>query len=207
MNADSEDLFLSQDKSIDIKTLPLAARMRPRSLDEYAGQAHIIGQGKLLRRAIESDRLTSLILYGPPGSGKTSLAYCISSVTKSEFTAVNATVSNVEELRKIILKAKHLKTSSGRKTILFIDEIHRFNKAQQDVLLPDVEENNIVLIGATVHNPFFSLVAPLLSRSLVFELKPLSQKEILTILNNALQDKERGLGNLKVKAQKRLWSF
>ena len=120
MNADSEDLFLSQDKSIDIKTLPLAARMRPKSLDEYAGQGHIIGQGKLLRRAIESDRLTSLILYGPPGSGKTSLAYCISSVTKSEFTAVNATVSNVEELRKIILKAKHLKASSGRKTILLL---------------------------------------------------------------------------------------
>ena len=199
------DLF--EEKSINPKNLPLAARMRPKSLDEYAGQSHIIGKGKLLRRAIESDRLTSLILYGPPGSGKTSLAYCISAVTKSEFTAVNATVSNVEELRRIIQKAKHLKASSGRKTILFIDEIHRFNKAQQDVLLPDVEENNIVLIGATVHNPFFSLVAPLLSRSLVFELKPLSQKEILTILNNALQDKEKGLGNIKVKAQKEALEF
>ncbi|MDD5236679.1 MAG: AAA family ATPase, partial [Candidatus Omnitrophica bacterium] len=134
------DLF-EQEKPQNPKDLPLAVRMRPVSLEEYVGQEHILGKGKLLRRAIEADRITSLILYGPPGVGKTSLAWCIANVTKSNYIAINATTSNVEELRKVIAQAKQ-KKSSGKKTILFIDEIHRFNKAQQDVLMPDVEEGN-----------------------------------------------------------------
>jgi len=146
-------------------------------------------------------------LYGPPGVGKTSLAWCVANVTKSHYVAINATTSNVEELRRIINAAKVKKSNTGQKTILFIDEIHRFNKAQQDVLLPDVEEGNPILIGATVHNPFFSLVSPLLSRSLVCELKTLKESEVLTILRSALQDKSRGLGNLKIKIDKRALTF
>lgn len=189
------------------KDLPLAVRMRPRSLDEFFGQEHILGKGKLLRRAIEADRINSLILYGPPGVGKTSLAFCIAGVTKSHYIAINATTSNVDELRKVIAQAKLKRANTNKKTILFIDEIHRFNKAQQDVLMPDVEEGNPILIGATVHNPFFSLVAPLLSRSLVFELKALKEKDILNILNEALKDKARGLGNLKIKIDKEALHF
>ncbi|MCM8771009.1 MAG: AAA family ATPase, partial [Candidatus Omnitrophica bacterium] len=204
------DLFtnqnpLNQDK--DFKGLPLAVRMRPLSLNEFVGQEHILGKGKLLRRAIEADRLTSLILYGPPGSGKTSLAWCIAHITKSNYIAINATTSNVEELRKVIAAAKQKKRVNGQKTILFIDEIHRFNKAQQDVLMPDVEEGNPILIGATVHNPYFSLVSPLLSRSLVLELKTLKEKDILEILSRALKDKEKGLGALKIKAEKKALNF
>ncbi|MFH1046437.1 MAG: replication-associated recombination protein A [Candidatus Omnitrophota bacterium] len=183
--------------------VPLAVRMRPRTLQEYVGQTHILGPDKLLTRAILADRISSLILYGPPGTGKTCLAYVISNVSKSHFERVNAVVSNVQELRTLISAARGRKQLSATKTILFIDEIHRFNKAQQDVVLPDVEEGNIVLIGATVHNPFFAIVAPLLSRSIIFSLNPLSAEEITVILNNALKDKERGLGNSKIKAQEK----
>jgi putative ATPase len=200
------DLF-HESKPENIKDLPLAVRMRPSSLDDFIGQEHIIGKNKLLRRAIEADRVSSLILFGPPGVGKTSLAWCIANVTKANYAAINATTSNVEELRKAIQRAKQIKANSGKKTILFIDEIHRFNKAQQDVLLPDVEEGNPILIGATVHNPFFSLAAPLLSRSLVCELKTLKEKEVLSILNAALKDKTRGLGNLDIKAEKKALEF
>jgi len=189
------------------KDQPLAVRMRPQTLKEFVGQEHILGKGKLLRRAIEADRIISLILYGPAGTGKTSLAWCIANITKSAYVAINATTSNVEELRKIISQAKQKKSSAGRKTILFIDEIHRFNKAQQDVLLPDVEEGNPVLIGATVHNPYFSLASPLLSRSLVCELKSLREKDILEILNNALFDKERGLGKFNLEPQAKALEF
>jgi putative ATPase len=189
------------------KDLPLAVRLRPTTLEEFVGQQHILGKGRLLRRAIEADRISSLILYGPPGSGKTSLAWCIAHITKSYYVAINATTSNVEELRKIIHQAKHRQSTSGQKTILFIDEIHRFNKAQQDVLLPDVEEGNPILIGATIHNPFFYLASTLLSRSLVLELKALSQEEILRILNLALKDKSRGLGSLKIKVEKKAVDF
>jgi putative ATPase len=199
------DLF--EEKKINNKDLPLAVRMRPRTLDEFVGQGHILGKGKLLRRAIEADRIISLILYGPPGTGKTSLAWCIANVTKSHHVAINATTSNVEELRKIIASAKQRKSNTGQKTILFIDEIHRFNKAQQDVLLPDVEEGNPILIGATVHNPFFSLVSPLLSRSLVCELKVLKEKDIFSILNSSLKDKDRGMGNFKIDMDKRALAF
>jgi len=194
------DLF--PDKLVSDKNLPLAVRMRPATLEEFVGQQHLLGQGKLLRRAIEADRISSLILYGPPGTGKTSLAWCIANLTKSCYAAINATTSNVEELRRVINTAKVRQAGNNQKTILFIDEIHRFNKAQQDVLLPDVEAGNPVLIGATVHNPYFSLAAPLLSRSLVCELHQLGPQEILLILNFALKDKKRGLGNLKIKAQK-----
>jgi putative ATPase len=146
-------------------------------------------------------------LYGPPGTGKTSLAWCIANVTKAHYAAVNATTSNVEELRKVIAAAKNRKANSDKKTILFIDEIHRFNKAQQDVLMPDIEEGNPILIGATVHNPFFYLASPLLSRSLVFELKPLTQEEILSILSSALRDKNRGFGSLKLGMDKQALAF
>ena len=200
------DLFEEQ-KKINTKDLPLAVRMRPVSLDEFVGQVHIIGTGKVLRRAIEADRISSLILYGPPGCGKTSLGHTIAHVSKANYISINATTSNVEELRKVILQAKHLKASAGKKTILFIDEIHRFNKAQQDVLLPDIEDGNPILIGATVHNPYFAIASPLVSRSLVCELKQLKENEILKILNSALEDKNRGLGNLKVKADKKALQF
>jgi putative ATPase len=204
-STDYVDLFTQ--KTVNQKDLPLAVRMRPASLDEFVGQEHILGKGRLLRRAIEADRISSLILYGPPGVGKTSLAWCIANITKSYYVAINATTSNVEELRKIIAQAKHKKLSATQKTMLFIDEIHRFNKAQQDVLMPDVEEGNPILIGATVHNPFFYLTSTLLSRSLVFELKPLTQNEILRILSSALKDKARGFGNLKIKVDKQVLVF
>ncbi len=198
---------LFEEKKIDDKTQPLAVRMRPDNLDEFSGQEHIIGKGKLLRRAIEADRISSLILYGPPGTGKTSLAWCIANITRANYISLNATTSNVEELRKVISAAKQRKANSGAKSILFIDEIHRFNKAQQDVLLPDIEEGNPILIGATVHNPYFYLTSALLSRSLVFELKSLTGDEILSILYRALEDKKRGLGNFKVKADKKALGF
>jgi putative ATPase len=200
------DLFAEKPKN-ENKDLPLAVRMRPVTLDEFVGQEHLLGKGKLLRRAIEADRINSLILYGPPGTGKTSLAWCIANITKSRYVAINATTSNVEELRRIIALARQRKSNSGQKTILFIDEIHRFNKAQQDVLLPDVEEGNPILVGATVHNPFFSLVSPLLSRSLVCELKQLKENEILSILNSALKNKSKGLGNLKITIDKKALGF
>jgi putative ATPase len=200
------DLFQEQNKD-NLKDFPLAVRMRPATLDEFVGQEHLLGKGKLLRRAIEADRISSLVLYGPPGTGKTSLAWCIANMTKAHYVVVNATTSNVEELRKIIAAAKNRKANTGKKTLLFIDEIHRFNKAQQDVLLPDIEEGNPILIGATVHNPFFSLVSPLLSRSLVCELKALKEKETLSILSSALQDKNRGLGNFKIKIDKKALGF
>jgi putative ATPase len=197
-----EDLFnntANEESSVDPGT-PLAARMRPRSLDEYFGQAHILGPGKLLRRAIESDRLTSIILYGPPGSGKTSLAQIIASTTKCRFERLSGVESSVADVRRVAVSAAFRRRSNGERTILFIDEIHRFNKAQQDVLLPDVESGNLRLIGATTHNPFFYVNSPLVSRSLVFQLEPLSREDLLRLMDSALNDPERGFGNLRVKA-------
>ena len=179
---------------------PLAARMRPRSLDEYLGQHHILGPGKLLRRAIESDRLTSIILYGPPGSGKTSLAQIIASSTKSHFERLNGVESSVADVRRVAGAAALRRRSKGERTILFIDEIHRFNKAQQDVLLPDVENGNLRLIGATTHNPFFYVNGPLVSRSQVFQLEPLSRDDLVRLLDAALHDSERGLGQMNIQA-------
>lgn len=179
---------------------PLAYRMSPRTIDDYVGQEHIIGEGKLLRRALEADRITSLILYGPPGTGKTALAKVIAEKTMAHFEWLNAATAGLDELRKIIQAARTRK-SKGMRTILFLDEIHRFNKLQQDALLPDVEEGNIILIAATVENPFFYVNSALLSRSQVFELKPLSEENILKILHNALSDRERGLGYLKISVE------
>jgi len=200
------NLFTSDEKVIPADS-PLSARMRPRSIEEYVGQRHILGEGKLLTRAIEADRVSSLVLYGPPGIGKTTLALCISQRTQSHFERINAVASNVDEMRKILTAAQNRRITSGRKTILFIDEIHRFNKAQQDVLMPDIEEGNIILIGATVFNPFFSLVSPLLSRSLVFELFPLSPDDLMALMRRALADKERGLGALPVKIDEDALAF
>ena len=201
------DLFTQDPLNTQNKNLPLAVRLRPTTLNQLFGQDHILGKNKLLRRAIEADRLTSLILFGPPGTGKTSLAWCIANITQANYVAINATISNVEELRKIIATSKLRAKEGKKKTILFIDEIHRFNKAQQDVLLPDVEEGRLVLIGATVHNPYFSLNAALLSRSIVCELKALQSVDLVNIINNALKDKERGLGNFKVKLDKKALNF
>jgi putative ATPase len=189
----------SQSDKPDIASnAPLAARMRPRTLDEYIGQTHILGKGKLLRRAIEADRLSSIILYGPPGTGKTSLAHCIAQATKSKFERLSGVESSVADMRRVTAVAANRLRTSGQKTILFIDEIHRFNKAQQDVLLPDVESGTVRLIGATTHNPFFYINSPLVSRSQVFELKILTEDEIITLLRRALADKERGLGSYTV---------
>src|SRR5215475_4296533 len=175
---------------------PLAARMRPRDLSEFVGQSHILGPGQLLRRAIEADRIQSLIFYGPPGTGKTSLAQIIARQTKSKFERLSGVESNVADMRRVLASAANRLANSGLSTILFIDEIHRFNKAQQDVLLPDVEAGTIRLIGATTHNPFFFVNSPLVSRSQIFELQPLSEAELLQLLQRALTDRDRGLGQL-----------
>src|SRR5205809_6097188 len=180
---------------------PPTARMRPRTLDEFSGQTHLLGPGQLLRRAIESDRIQSLIFYGPPGTGKTSLAQIIANQTQSKFERLSGVESNVAEMRRVLATAANRLANTGRPTILFIDEIHRFNKAQQDVLLPDVENGTVRLIGATTHNPFFFVNAPLVSRSQIFELRPLTEDEILALLRRALTDTERGLGHLKIAAE------
>lgn len=178
---------------------PLAVRMRPLTMDEVMGQGHIIGKGKLLRRAIEADQLGSIIFYGPPGTGKTSLAHVIAQVTKSRFVKLNAVTSGVNDLRQVIKEAEERLGHYQQGTIVFIDEIHRFNKAQQDALLPAVEEGKIVLIGATTENPYFSVISSLLSRSRLFRLEHLSKEDTLILLKRALEDRERGLGNYKVK--------
>jgi putative ATPase len=178
---------------------PLAARMRPRTLDEFVGQEHILAPGKLLRRAIEADRLPSLIISGPPGSGKTTLAYVIAEMTHSEFIRLSGVESNVAEMRKVVTAAANRLRTSGRKTIVFIDEIHHFNKAQQDILLPDVESGNLRLIGATTYNPYFYVNSPLVSRSLVFRLEPLTVEQLEILIDRALADSERGLGKYNVK--------
>jgi putative ATPase len=188
-------------------TEPLASRMRPRTIDEFVGQGHILAPNSLLRKAIEADRLTSAIFFGPPGTGKTTLAHCISNATHAHFAQLNAVTSNVAEIRRAIKEAKERTKGYDQKTILFIDEIHRFNKAQQDVLMPDVEDGSVTLIGATVMNPFFSLTPPLLSRSLIFEFQPLTREDILAILKRALKDKDRGLGRFKISAEPKALEF
>ena len=204
-----DDLFgaSDRDKAALDPSAPLAARMRPRSLDEYVGQQHILGPGKLLRRAIESDRLTSIILYGPPGVGKTSLAQIIASTTRSHFERLSGAESSVADIRRVAAAATLRRRTSGGRTILFIDEIHRFNKAQQDVLLPDVESGNVRLIGATTHNPFFYVNSPLVSRSQIFQLEPLSREDLVKLMNRALDDSERGFGKLKIEADRPALEF
>ncbi len=173
--------------------------MRPRTISEFVGQQHILGPGKLLRRAIESDRLASLILYGPPGCGKTALAYLIAEISRAKFESLNAVTSGVADIRRAVQDAAVERGRGGRRTILFIDEIHRFNRSQQDALLPDVERGNIILIGASTQNPFFSIIPALSSRSQIFELKPLNDEDLRTLLLRALSDKDRGLGNYRVR--------
>ena len=179
---------------------PLAARMRPLSLSEIAGQQHILGEGKLLRRAIEADRFTSLIFYGPPGTGKTTLAWVVANSTGSRFEALNGVESNVAEIRSKIEQARTYTKLRDQSTVLFIDEIHRFNKAQQDVLLPHLERGTVRFIGATTHNPYFYVNSPLVSRSQVFQLEPLSNEDLLLLLKRALSDPERGFGNREIEA-------
>ena len=180
---------------------PLAARMRPRTLEDFIGQEHIVGPGQLLRRAIESDRIQSLIFYGPPGTGKTSLAQVIAAQTRNKFERLSGVESNVADMRRVLASAVNRLENTGQPTTLFIDEIHRFNKAQQDVLLPDVENGVIRLIGATTHNPFFFVNSPLVSRSQIFELRPLSEVNLYELLQRALADAERGLARLNLRAE------
>ncbi len=180
------------------RLLPLAERMRPRNLDEYVGQSHILGEGKLLRRAVEADRFTSLIFYGPPGVGKTSLAELIAQRTESRFINLSGVESNVGEIRKAVEAARHFLRTRNEITTLFVDEIHRFNKAQQDVLLPHIERGTVRFIGATTHNPFFYLNSPLVSRSQVFQLEPLSESDLAILLRWAVEDEKRGLGKCGV---------
>lgn len=177
---------------------PLAMRMRPRTLDEVVGQEHIIGRNCLLYRAIRADKLTSVIFYGPPGTGKTTLAKVIANTTSAEFVQLNATTSGKKDMEEAVKQAQDRLGMYGKRTILFIDEIHRFNKGQQDYLLPYVEDGTIVLIGATTENPYFEVNSALLSRSVIFELKPLSKENIATLLDRAVSDKERGLGSYNV---------
>src|SRR5207248_7002794 len=196
------DLFEEQEEVHFVsasRAAPLATRMRPHSLEEFVGQEHILGPGKLLRRAIEADRLPSVIFSGPPGSGKTTLARVIAEMTHAKFIRVSGVESNVAEMRRVIAGATNRRHTSRQKTILFIDEIHHFNKAQQDILLPDVETGNVRLIGATTYNPFFYVNSALVSRSQVFRLEPLSAEQLEQLIDRALADKERGLGNYNVK--------
>ena len=197
------DLFEEkEDVEAAASAAPLATRMRPRSLEEFVGQEHILAPGKLLRRAIEADRLPSVILSGPPGSGKTTLARVIAETTHAKFIRISGVESNVAEMRRVLAGATNRLRTSGQKTILFIDEIHHFNKAQQDILLPDVEAGNLRLIGATTYNPFFYVNSALVSRSQVFRLEPLSVEQLEQLIDRALADNERGLGNYNVKLDK-----
>ncbi|MFH1395641.1 MAG: replication-associated recombination protein A [Candidatus Omnitrophota bacterium] len=192
------DLFENKTK-IGV-SLPLSARMAPETLEDFFGQTHIVGEGRLLSRMIEADRLGSVIFYGPPGIGKTALAMIISRKTGATFIKKNAVSSNVSEMRVIINSAKKQKSLIGNKTILLLDEIHRFNKAQQDVLLPEMEEGNIILIGTTTENPFFTVNSALLSRSQIFEFKSLGENDIYDLLKTALKDENRGFGNMKINS-------
>lgn len=191
----------TESKIINEKDAPLSWRMRPRSFEEFVGQEHILGTGRLLRRAIESDRISSLIFFGPPGTGKTALANLIAGKTKASFRSINAVTSGVSDIRNVIQGAKKASTLS-QKTILFIDEIHRFNRTQQSALLPDVEKGNIILIGVSTQNPFFSIIPALSSRSQIFEFKPLRENDIRLIIERALKDEERGMGKYRVDIKK-----
>src|SRR3982751_858492 len=193
------DLFADSRQKNMQRVAPLAVRMRPRTLDEFVGQQHFLGPGKLLRRMLEADRLTSVIFYGPPGTGKTTLAQVIAGHTKSHFEQVNAAGVGVKEVRLILDAARERLGNAGERTVLFLDEIHRFNRAQQDILLPDVEAGLIILIGATTENPFFAVNSPLISRSQIFQFSPLTEDEIRGLIRRAIADKERGFGNLDIQ--------
>jgi putative ATPase len=193
------DLFAGARQKNLKRVAPLAVRMRPRTLDEFVGQQHFLGPGKLLRRMLEADRLTSVIFYGPPGTGKTTLAELIARYTKSHFEQVNAAGVGVKEVRALLESAKERLANGGTRTVLFLDEIHRFNRAQQDILLGDVEAGLILLVGATTENPFFAVNSPLVSRSQIFQFSPLSEEEITTLIRRAIADADRGFGKLNLK--------
>jgi len=194
------DLFEHSRREQIKREAPLAARMRPRTLEEFVGQEHIVGEGRLLRRAIEADRLfSSIILWGPPGTGKTTLAMIIANRTKSHFDTISAVMAGVKDIRQLVKAARDRRGMYGQRTIVLVDEIHRFNKAQQDALLPHVEDGTIILIGATTENPYFEVIGPLVSRSRVFQLNPLSEDELRVVLERALTDEERGYGKRKVR--------
>ncbi len=193
------DLFDFMREQTQENESPLAARLRPRTLDEVVGQQHILGKDKLLYRAIRADKLGSVIFYGPPGTGKTTLARVIANTTSAEFTQLNATASGKKDMETVISQAKDRLGMYGKKTILFIDEIHRFNKSQQDYLLPFVEDGTVTLIGATTENPYFEVNSALISRSIIFELKPLSMEDIRTLIRRAVYDRERGMGSYEAE--------
>jgi putative ATPase len=191
-------LFEASEAANRRRAQPLAARMRPSTLDEFVGQLHFLGEGKLLRRLLAADRLGSVIFYGPPGTGKTTLAHLLAQATRAKFVQLSAVASGVKELRELLDEARDRLATSGNKTLLFVDEIHRFNKAQQDVLLPDVEEGGVILVGATTQNPFFAINSALVSRSRVFQFEPLSPDDIRALVRRALADRQRGLGQYDV---------
>ena len=201
------DLFQHVGKRQLEQEAPLAARMRPRSFDEFVGQEHIVGEGHVLRKSIEADQIPSIIFWGPPGSGKTTLAYIIASVTRSHFSPISAVAAGVADLRRIVDEARERRGLYQQRTILFIDELHRFNKAQQDAILPYVENGTITLIGATTENPSFEVISPLLSRCRVFTLNALTEEQVRPIVQQALEDKERGLGNMKVELDNDAFDF
>ncbi|MGD2093999.1 MAG: replication-associated recombination protein A [Phycisphaerales bacterium] len=207
INKGKNTLFSKSEEANIYSATPLAARMRPRKLDEFIGQRNFLGPDKLLTRMLEADRLSSLIFYGPPGVGKTSLAAVIANHTKAEFHYLSAPAASVKDIRQIITRARDRLAANGIRTVLFIDEIHRFNRAQQDVLLDDVEAGVLILIGATTENPFFSVNSPLISRSTVFHFEQLSKEDILKLLNTAIKDVERGLGKLDIETDKKALRF
>lgn len=189
------DLFDYMRETTKKKESPLASRLRPKTLEEVVGQQHIIGKDKLLYRAIKADKLSSIIFYGPPGTGKTTLAKVIANTTSANFTQINATVAGKKDMEEVVRQAKDNQGMYGKKTILFVDEIHRFNKGQQDYLLPFVEDGTLILIGATTENPYFEVNGALISRSSIFELKPLEKEDIRKLIMRALTDEERGMGS------------
>ena len=193
-------LFAAAEEENRRRAQPLAARMRPRTLAEFVGQSHFLGEGKLLRRLLAADRLTALLFYGPPGTGKTTLAHLLARETRARFRQLNAVTSGVKDLRELLDDARDVLSVDGVRTLLFVDEIHRFNKAQQDALLPDVENGVVILIGATTANPFFAVNDALVSRSTVFEFRPLAEAEVVSLLQRAISDRGDGLGDLPIEA-------